>query len=46
MQSRLTNSDLNANIMRSDKPKDRAFQEWVTQDVLPAIRKDGGSPDD
>ncbi|USQ73511.1 hypothetical protein NF552_05105 [Roseomonas mucosa] len=27
--------------MRSDKPEARQFQEWVTRDVLPAIRKDG-----
>ena len=29
-------------IMRSDKPEAREFQDWVTQSVLPAIRKDGG----
>jgi len=29
-------------IMRSDKAEARPFQNWVTQDVLPAIRKDGG----
>lgn len=29
-------------IMRSDKPEARDFQDWVTPDVLPAIRKDGG----
>ena len=29
-------------IMRSDKPEARAFQTWITRDVLPAIRKDGG----
>lgn len=28
-------------IMRSDKPEARQFQDWVTRDVLPAIRKDG-----
>ena len=27
--------------MRSDKPEVRAFQDWVTRVVLPAIRKDG-----
>lgn len=27
-------------IMRSDKPEARAFQDWVTKVVLPAIRKD------
>lgn len=29
-------------IMRSDKPEAKAFQDWVTREVLPAIRKDGG----
>ena len=28
-------------IMRSSKPKAKAFQRWVTHDVLPAIRKNG-----
>lgn len=28
-------------IMRSDKPEARRFQDWVTREVLPAIRKDG-----
>ncbi|GEM_PF-3764566 len=28
-------------VMRSDKPQARLFQDWVTRDVLPAIRKDG-----
>lgn len=26
-------------VMRSDKPAARKFQDWVTRDVLPAIRK-------
>jgi prophage antirepressor-like protein len=29
-------------IMRSDKPVAREFQDWVTREVLPAIRKTGG----
>jgi prophage antirepressor-like protein len=29
-------------IGRSDKPVARAFQDWVTREVLPAIEKDGG----
>jgi len=29
-------------IMRSDKPEARQFQDWVTREVLPAIRKTGG----
>jgi prophage antirepressor-like protein len=29
-------------IMRFDKPEARSFQDWVTRDILPAIRKDGG----
>jgi prophage antirepressor-like protein len=28
-------------IMRSDKPEAARFQGWVTQDVLPTIRKTG-----
>lgn len=28
-------------VMRSDKPQAKAFQDWVTRVVLPAIRKDG-----
>lgn len=29
-------------IMRSDKPEARKFQDWVTREVLPSIRKTGG----
>jgi prophage antirepressor-like protein len=28
-------------MMRSDKPNAKPFQDWITRDVLPAIRKDG-----
>lgn len=28
-------------VMRSTKPSAQRFQNWVTRDVLPAIRKDG-----
>jgi prophage antirepressor-like protein len=28
-------------VMRSNKPEAREFQNWVTREVLPAIRKDG-----
>jgi prophage antirepressor-like protein len=28
-------------VLRSDKPQAKKFQDWVTRDVLPAIRKDG-----
>nr|WP_319410293.1 BRO family protein [uncultured Cohaesibacter sp.] len=28
-------------VMRSDKPQAKQFQDWVTRDVLPAIRKTG-----
>lgn len=42
----ISESGLYKIIMRSDKPEARAFQNWVTQVVLPSIRKDGGSPDD
>ena len=37
----ISESGLYRLIMRSDKPEARAFQDWVTRDVLPAIRKDG-----
>lgn len=37
----LSESGLYKLIMRSDKPQAREFQDWVTREVLPAIRKDG-----
>lgn len=37
----ISESGLYKLIMRSDKPEARQFQDWVTRDVLPAIRKDG-----
>jgi len=38
----ISESGLYKLVMRSDKPEARAFQDWVTGVVLPAIRKDGG----
>jgi len=38
----ISESGLYRLIMRSDKPEARKFQDWVTREVLPAIRKDGG----
>ena len=35
-------SNLYRVIMRSDKPQAEAFQDWVTSEVLPSIRKTGG----
>jgi hypothetical protein len=29
-------------IMRSDKPEAKVFQNWVTKEVLPSVRKTGG----
>lgn len=29
-------------ILRSDKPEAKPFRKWVTSDVLPSIRKNGG----
>lgn len=29
-------------VMRSEKPRARAFHDWSSRDVLPTIRKDGG----
>ncbi|MCK6190993.1 BRO family protein [Pseudomonas sp. EYE_354] len=37
----ISESGLYKLVMRSDKPEARAFQDWVTRVVLPAIRKDG-----
>jgi prophage antirepressor-like protein len=38
----ISESGLYKLILRTDKPVARQFQDWVTRDVLPAIRKDGG----
>lgn len=38
----ISESGLYKLIMRSDKPEARKFQDWVTREVLPAIRKEGG----
>lgn len=37
----ISESGLYKLVMRSDKPEAHDFQNWVTCDVLPAIRKDG-----
>lgn len=37
----ISESGLYKLIMRSDKPAAKRFQDWVTRDVLPALRKDG-----
>jgi prophage antirepressor-like protein len=37
----LSESGLYKLIMRSDKPEAKAFQDWVTKEVLPSIRKTG-----
>lgn len=38
----ITESGLYKLVMRSDKEKAKEFQDWVTRDVLPSIRKNGG----
>lgn len=38
----ISESGLYKLIMRSDKPQAREFQNWVTREVLPSIRKTGG----
>ncbi|WP_417624022.1 Bro-N domain-containing protein [Paremcibacter congregatus] len=38
----LSESGLYKLIMRSDKPTAKPFQDWVTKEVLPSIRKTGG----
>lgn len=37
----VSESGFNKLIMRSDKPQAKAFQDWVTKEVLPSIRKTG-----
>lgn len=37
----ISESGLYKLVLRSDKPNATKFQDWVTRDVLPAIRKDG-----
>lgn len=37
----ISESDLYKLIMRSNGPEAYQFQDWVTREVLPAIRKDG-----
>jgi prophage antirepressor-like protein len=38
----INESGLYALVMRSTKPQAKAFRRWVTNEVLPAIRKTGG----
>ena len=38
----ITESGLYAVIIRSDKPNAKKFRKWVTSEVLPSIRKNGG----
>lgn len=40
--SLISESGLYKLIMRSDKPQAKEFQDWVTREVLPSIRKNGG----
>lgn len=37
----ITESGLYKLVLRSDRPEAAKFQDWVTREVLPAIRKDG-----
>lgn len=37
----VSESGLYTMVMRSDKPEARTFQDWVTREVLPSIRKTG-----
>lgn len=37
----ISESGLYKLIMRSDKPQAKAFQDWVSKEVLPSIRKTG-----
>ena len=42
MATLINESGLYSLILKSRKPEAKAFKKWVTRDVLPAIRKDGG----
>lgn len=42
MATFVTESGLYSVILRSDKPNAHAFRKWVTAEVLPSIRKNGG----
>ncbi len=37
----ISESGLYKLVMRSDKPQAKPFQDWVTKEVLPSIRKTG-----
>ncbi|WP_280949118.1 BRO family protein [Pseudochrobactrum sp. B5] len=37
----MSESGLNRLVMRSDRSEARPFQNWVTREVLPTIRKTG-----
>ncbi|PTW63439.1 BRO family protein [Breoghania corrubedonensis] len=41
----LSESGLYKLIMRSDKPEAKPFQDWVTREDIPSIRKNGGTLD-
>lgn len=41
IQAVVSESGLYKLILRSNKPSAQRFQDWVTQEVLPALRKDG-----
>lgn len=38
----INESGLYALVIRSNKPEAKAFKRWITHDVIPAIRKQGG----
>lgn len=42
MTTIISESGLYAVILRSDKPEAKPFRKWVTSEVLPSIRKNGG----
>lgn len=42
MATFITESGLYSVVLRSDKPNAHNFRKWVTAEVLPSIRKNGG----
>lgn len=39
----INESGLYALVIRSNKPEAKAFKRWITHEVIPAIRKQGGN---
>nr|WP_261371605.1 hypothetical protein [Weissella cibaria] len=38
----ITESQFNKLVIKANNEKDKHFQDWATEEVLPSIRKNGG----